>query len=280
MHFSKEGTGKQGRGRVYSSVTQCPTASCFLSLLLQAQAHLPEAWISPPGPQALPGRAVSGSCLNSRGDAAAPKRLTPTRREGKPAGERVLRAGAGPETRVHGSLRVGGSSEHPQAAQLCRPRLTPGGEESPETPREPPKLGHREGSHAWERAGVSGEPGAPRQCGFPAPRRGAWGWQTPGFRAAGRRNREDAWLRYAWMCGPGVSPPSAARQGNLEQRRCLKQKPDCRTPGAARSQSPRRTLMYRCPISASNWRPPGRATRERGRRALSPQALPAPQGNK
>lgn len=44
---------------------------------------------------------------------------------------------------------------------------------------------------------------------------------------------------------------------------CLKQKPFSRPPGARRSQSQRWTLMYRCPISAFNWRPLGQATRER-----------------
>lgn len=65
------------------------------------------------------------------------------------------------------------------------------------------------------------------------------------------------------------------RHRNPGHRCSLQQKPAHRTPGAQRSRSQRRTLMYCCPITAFNWRPLGQATRERGRRALAQQTLPA-----
>lgn len=99
----------------------------------------------------------------------------------------MLRAGAGPESRVHGSLRVGGSSEHPQAARLRRPRLTPGGEESPETPREPPKLGRREGSDA-ARGGVGFPRGSVRGSAVSrGPRVSAASPHIEGEHGAGKR---------------------------------------------------------------------------------------------
>lgn len=125
----------------------------------------------------------------------------------------------------------------------------------------------------------------------PAPRpssQGAYVWSRPrgevfphlvpkGSGAGpGRREASTAGERHGDLgrvCARvAVSP---YRHGSPEQRRSLQQKPARRTPGARRSRSQRRTLMYCCPISAFNWCPLGQATRERGRRALAQQALPA-----
>lgn len=118
------------------------------------------------------------------------------------------------------------------------------------------------------------EPGAPNPCSFPH-RKEQRGAHSPTGTGMGKREG------FGQRRGPEEPRGCAARHGNLEQRRCLKQKPAYRTPRAPRSRSQRQTLMYRCPISAFNWCPLGQATWELRRRELSRQALPArSQGNR
>lgn len=226
----------------------------------------------------------------ARRNTCCPKEAGPGAPGRQPGGSAWAVLGVGP--RVPSPRQPeGGSSQHPWAARVRRPRLTPGDEESRKTPWEPPKFDRKEsgGHSAHGEVGFLGgstrgpavtrppaEPGAPRQRSFPA--HPPTDRETRGFRAAGRRSRPGAWACYARVCVPAA--PFAARHGNLKQRRCLQQKPDCRTPGARRSQSQRRTLMYRCPISAFNWCPLGQATRERGAASAPPASPACSQGNK